>query len=116
MKKTALALVGALLLMSGIVPGGAPASGGLPFGAIAARADDTTSNPCAPPTQISPTITQTAWQLWVAATCPVKIASGKFQGLMQTKGPRPASARRFDSPVGPASSLGAAKRRRACIA
>jgi hypothetical protein len=33
--------------------------------------DDSTANPCAPPTQISPTISQTAWQLWVAATCPV---------------------------------------------
>jgi hypothetical protein len=30
-----------------------------------------TSNPCAPPTQMAATPEQTAWQLFVAATCPV---------------------------------------------
>lgn len=70
MKRMAMVLVGAALLTVGI------AGGGLPFGASSARADDSTSNPCAPPTQVSPTIAQTAWQLWVAATCPVN--AGKY--------------------------------------
>jgi hypothetical protein len=30
------------------------------------------TNPCAPPTEISQNINETAWQLFVAATCPVK--------------------------------------------
>ncbi len=51
-----------------------------------------------------------------AATWPTKIASGKFHGLMHTKGPRPARNRRLVSPVGPASSTGMAKSRRASIA
>ena len=42
-----------------------------------------------------------------AATWPVKIASGKFQGLMQAKTPRPCSDSSFRSPVGPASVQGA---------
>lgn len=50
---------------------GIGAVGTLPLGVTAARADDPAQNPCAPPSQISPTIEQTAWQLWVAATCPV---------------------------------------------
>ena len=44
-----------------------------------------------------------------AVTWPVKIASGKFQGLMQAKTPRPASASEFASPVGPGSASGAPK-------
>ena len=36
-----------------------------------------------------------------AATWPVKIASGKFHGLMQTNTPRPRSASSLRSPVGP---------------
>ena len=44
-----------------------------------------------------------------AATWPVKIASGKFQGLMQAKTPRPRRASRCDSPVGPGSSTGLPK-------
>ena len=43
-----------------------------------------------------------------AAICPVKIASGKFQGLIATNTPRPCRARRLLSPVGPGSSRGAA--------
>ncbi len=39
-----------------------------------------------------------------ADTWPRKIASGKFQGLMQTKMPRPFSFSLFSSPVGPGSS------------
>ncbi len=33
--------------------------------------------------------------------CPVKIASGKFQGLMHTNTPRPCSESMLRSPVGP---------------
>ncbi len=51
-----------------------------------------------------------------AATCPVKIASGKFHGEMAANTPRPPSAQVFRSPVGPASSRGAAKSLRACSA
>jgi len=41
-------------------------------GVAVAKADDAYQlNPCAAPTQISPNIAETAWQLWVAATCPV---------------------------------------------
>ena len=42
-----------------------------------------------------------------ALTCPRKIASGKFHGLMQTNTPRPRSASTFDSPVGPGNGRGA---------
>ena len=41
-----------------------------------------------------------------AATWPMKIASGKFQGLMHTNTPRPPSCRVLDSPVGPGSASG----------
>ncbi len=40
-----------------------------------------------------------------AAICPVKIASGKFHGLMQTNTPRPRMRSSLDSPVGPGSGL-----------
>jgi hypothetical protein len=36
----------------------------------------------------------------------VKIASGKFQGLMQTNTPRPNSRNSLRSPVGPGSDCG----------
>ena len=42
-----------------------------------------------------------------AATWPVKIASGKFHGLMQTKTPRPCRRSSLLSPVGPGSAVGA---------
>ena len=42
-----------------------------------------------------------------AATWPVKIASGKFHGLMQTNTPRPCSVSSLLSPVGPGSARGA---------
>jgi hypothetical protein len=71
MRKITMVLAGALLLTVRIAPWNVPGGMPLPFGAISAMADDSTGNPCAPPTQISPTISQTAWQLWVAATCPV---------------------------------------------
>jgi len=71
MRKITMVLAGALLLTAGIAPWKSPGGMALPFGVISAMADDSTANPCAPPTQISPTISQTAWQLWVAATCPV---------------------------------------------
>jgi hypothetical protein len=70
-KKNMIVLASAFLLTVGIAPWTAPGGGALPLGPNAAMADDSTANPCAPPTQISPTISQTAWQLWVAATCPV---------------------------------------------
>ena len=48
-----------------------------------------------------------------ADTWPVKMASGKFHGLMQAKTPRPASASWLRSPVGPGRSSGSAKSARA---
>ena len=47
-----------------------------------------------------------------AATCPVKMASGKFQGLMQAMAPRPCRESSLHSPVGPGSWVGAPNRRR----
>ena len=44
-----------------------------------------------------------------AATWPMKIASGKFHGLMHTNTPRPCSCSSFDSPVGPGSFSGCAE-------
>jgi hypothetical protein len=66
MRRLFAGLATALFLTLGIGAGA-----GLPVGVSVAQADDSTQNPCAPPSQISPTIEQTAWQLWVAATCPV---------------------------------------------
>jgi hypothetical protein len=43
-----------------------------------------------------------------AATCPAKMASGKFHGAMQRNGPRPRRIRRFSSPVGPGRAVGVA--------
>ncbi len=51
-----------------------------------------------------------------ALTWPVKMASGKFHGLIHAKTPRPASSSRFDSPAGPGNCRGAAKSARACAA
>jgi hypothetical protein len=39
-----------------------------------------------------------------ATICPVKIASGKFHGLMQAKTPRPCRPSELRPPVGPGSS------------
>ncbi len=50
-----------------------------------------------------------------AATCPAKIASGKFHGLMHTNTPRPASCSVLASPVGPGSAS-TANALRACAA
>ena len=41
-----------------------------------------------------------------AATCPRKIASGKFHGAIATQTPRPSCRRTLRSPVGPGSSTG----------
>ena len=71
MRKIIVVLAGALLLTAGISSWKSPGGTELPFGAASAMADDATANPCAPPTQVSPTISETAWQLWIAATCPV---------------------------------------------
>ena len=51
-----------------------------------------------------------------AATWPVKIASGKFHGLMQANGPRARRVSVLVSPVGPFNSSGLANRRRASAA
>jgi hypothetical protein len=45
-----------------------------------------------------------------AATCPMKIASGKFHGLMQTQTPRPPRCNSLLSPVGPGRATGAWRR------
>ena len=39
--------------------------------AYAAGANGSQQNPCAAPNEISSSIEETAWQIWVAATCPV---------------------------------------------
>ncbi len=52
-----------------------------------------------------------------ATTCPVKMANGKFHGLIQTKTPRPSINKRFSSPVGPGSNMPSfLKMRRPCAA
>ena len=51
-----------------------------------------------------------------AATCPVKIATGKFQGLMHANTPRPCSVSTLLSPTGPGSAIGLPSRSRACCA
>ncbi|MCY1364673.1 hypothetical protein D9M69_514880 [compost metagenome] len=45
-----------------------------------------------------------------AATWPMKMASGKFQGLMQTQAPRPSRRSVLLSPVGPGNVVGAITR------
>ena len=52
------------------LPPGQQASLGIPA-AKAGTGDAKPLNPCAPPGSVSANITKTAWQLWVAATCPV---------------------------------------------
>jgi hypothetical protein len=51
-----------------------------------------------------------------AVTWPMKIASGKFHGLMHTNSPRPCSCSSLDSPVGPGSFSGCANSLRAWLA
>ena len=51
-----------------------------------------------------------------ALTWPMKIASGKFHGLMPTNTPRPPRYNWLVSPVGPGSCSGSANRRRAMVA
>ncbi len=70
----------AVLLLAAMVPWHGPGGIGSPFGVVANAADAVVppQNPCAPPTQISPNINETAWQLWVAATCPVNSTQYPF--------------------------------------
>ena len=55
-----------------------------------------------------------AWPLRVlpatsaAVTWPMKMASGKFHGLMQANTPRPRKLSLLSSPVGPGSTVGSA--------
>jgi hypothetical protein len=51
-----------------------------------------------------------------AAICPVKIASGKFHGLMHTNTPRPVSLSSLRSPVGPGSVAARANSASQCAA
>jgi hypothetical protein len=44
---------------------------GFPLDVAASQAARAERNPCAAPTEIGPNIDETAWRLWVAATCPV---------------------------------------------
>jgi len=56
-------------------------------------------------------LASTPWpEASAAATWPVKMASGKFQGLIHTHTPRAVSRRVLLSPVGPGSSIGAITR------
>ncbi len=68
MRRLIVGLAAGLFLTLGIASGAGVA---LPFGVSVAKADDADQNPCSPPSQISPTISETAWELWIAATCPV---------------------------------------------
>ena len=72
-----LAVIAFIFLVS--LPPGQQASLGIP----AARAGTCYAkalNPCAPPGSVSANITKTAWQLWVAATCPVNATQYPFVG------------------------------------
>ncbi len=71
MRGAAAASVAALLSIVAMLPWKTPGGLPAPFGAGAAHAASASQNPCAAPTKISPNIDETAWQLWVAATCPV---------------------------------------------
>jgi hypothetical protein len=51
-----------------------------------------------------------------AVTWPMKIASGKFQGLMHANTPRPRRLSWFSSPVGPGITIGSANCARAWAA
>ena len=71
MNRITVAAAAAVLLIAGIAPAKGPGGTALPFAVPSAMAADSVQNPCAPPSQAGPVIEQTAWQLWVAATCPV---------------------------------------------
>ena len=43
----------------------------IPRTALAGGRHDLGLNPCAPPNEIVSSIEETAWRIWVAATCPV---------------------------------------------
>lgn len=82
MKKSGMLLAAALLLTAGLVPLTGPGGIRSPLGAAVAKAatatPGTAANPCAPPSAISPNISETAWQLLVAATCPVNQNPAKY--------------------------------------
>jgi hypothetical protein len=67
----------AVLFFTASEPVGPHASLGIPA-ARAGTGDAKSLNPCAPPGSVSADISQTAWQLWVAATCPVNAAQYPF--------------------------------------
>jgi hypothetical protein len=51
------------------------------LGGSSAKADTyLPTNPCAAPNEISLDPSQTAWELWVAATCPVNQSQYPYQG------------------------------------
>ena len=47
----------------------------IPRTALAGGRHDSGLNPCAPPNEILSSIEETAWRIWVAATCPVNATS-----------------------------------------
>jgi hypothetical protein len=67
----------AIVLFTSSGPVGQHASLGF-SAAKAGTGDVKVLNPCAPPGAVSANISQTAWQLWVAATCPVNAAQYPF--------------------------------------
>ena len=71
MKVFRTALIAALLSIAGTGTWSAMNGSSIPLDTGIAYAANTVPNPCAPPSQISPNINETAWQLLVAATCPV---------------------------------------------
>jgi hypothetical protein len=64
MSRIAVAIAAAVSLTIAILGSAAPR-------AYAAGANGSQQNPCAAPNEISSSIEETAWQTWVAATCPV---------------------------------------------
>ena len=65
-RSLALAMTGLALTLS------IPTEPGVRLGFSFAKAEShQPTNPCAPPNEISASPEQTAWELWVAATCPV---------------------------------------------
>src|SRR6516225_9266903 len=60
----------AALIAATLLPVAAVFTTDIPL-AIADDNDSAQLNPCAVPNEIGPSIEETAWQIWVAATCPV---------------------------------------------
>lgn len=74
-RSLSVALAASLLLMALAFVASVPVRQDSLPGVSTAKADDFPGlnplNPCAAPNEISPNIAETAWQLWVSATCPV---------------------------------------------